>query len=178
MRVIGGSARGVRLESPASDRVRPTLDRVREALFNILGPAIQDAAFLDLFAGSGAMGIEALSRGAARAVFVDAEHAHLDLIRRNLGKAKLAERGQTVRASVPEGLTAVKGPFDYIYADPPRKFNDFNPLAEAIRSLNLLATSGQIIFETASDREFDASLAGFEQTDTRVYGRTRLTIFT
>lgn len=178
MRVIAGTARGVRLESPSGTRIRPTLDRVRESLFNILGELVQDIAFLDLFAGTGAVGIEALSRGAKCAVFVDSAANHLALVQRNLDKTKLSDSARTVRCVLPEGLGAVGGSYDIIYADPPREFTDYQTLIEALSEKNLLAESGRIILETPAGTRFDEPIGGLAPLDTRRYGDTRITIFT
>ena len=145
MRVIAGTARGVRLESPSGSKVRPTLDRVRESLFSILGESVLDVGFLDLFAGTGAVGIEALSRGAAKAVFVDSSVNHLALVQRNLAKTKLGARARTVRCSLPDRVHVIGGTFEIIYADPPRMFADYQTLLDGIQSAGLLAESGRII---------------------------------
>jgi len=131
VRVIGGSARGVRLVAPKGLDVRPTLDRVRESLFNILAPRIEGARFLDLFAGTGAVGIEALSRGAASCVFVESDRRSLDAIHRNIEAARVADRAQVCRATLPRDWNAIpkqtKG-FDIIFADPPYAFLEYEGL--------------------------------------------------
>lgn len=178
MRVIAGTARGVRLESPKDSKVRPTLDRVRESLFSILGESVLDVGFLDLFAGTGAIGIEALSRGAAHAVFVESAANHIALVQRNLEKAKLAAKARTVRCSLPDRISAVGGTFEIIYADPPRMFTDYQTLVEAIQKNGLLAESGRIILETAAKRPLGDVLGSYTAVDSRRYGDTQLTIFT
>lgn len=178
MRVIAGTARGVRLESPSGKGIRPTLDRVRESLFNILGDSVQDIAFLDLFAGTGAIGIEALSRGAKNAVFVDSVAGHLALVQRNLEKTKLSDRARTVRCALPERLGAVGGSYAIVYADPPRAFTDYQTLCESLGEKSLLAKSGRFILETRSDIRFDEPIGGLTPLETRKYGETRITIFT
>ncbi len=178
MRVIAGTARGVHLESPPGTEIRPTLDRVREALFNILGDTVQDTAFLDLFAGTGAVGIEALSRGANRAVFADHASPHIELIKRNLSKTKLIHDARTVRCKLPEQFGLIGGAFDIVYADPPRTFTSYQTLSDALLSAKLLAESGRFILETPKGCTFDESLGGLNMLDTRTYGDTRLTIFT
>ena len=102
MRVIAGTARGMRLAAPAGLRVRPTSDRVRESLFNIIAPRIEGARFLDLFAGTGANGIEALSRGAAFCSFVDQDARSLAVVRGNLEVTRLIARAQLHRCKLPE----------------------------------------------------------------------------
>jgi 16S rRNA (guanine(966)-N(2))-methyltransferase RsmD len=118
MRVIAGSARGVRL-APVPDGTRPLADRAREGLFSSLGEAVAGAAVLDLFAGTGAVGIEALSRGAARAVFVDSSLDAVRSIRENLERTKLSERAGVVRRDVARALRSDLGRFDLIFLDPP-----------------------------------------------------------
>lgn len=123
MRVIGGTDRGRRLGAPRGLKTRPTADRVRVALFDILGPAVAGARVLDLFAGTGAVGIEALSRGAARAVFVERDRAALRVLRRNLAALRLSrEHARVVAgdalAALP-GLAASEQPFDLVFLDPP-----------------------------------------------------------
>src|SRR5512137_2583278 len=119
MRVISGTAKGRTLKPVPGDGTRPITDRVKEALFNILGTDIRDARFLDLFAGTGGVGIEALSRGAKEAVFVEQGRTALETIRANLAVTKLADRARVVRADVFSFLTGTPGePFDYIYVAP------------------------------------------------------------
>jgi 16S rRNA (guanine966-N2)-methyltransferase len=120
-RVIAGSARGIRLAAPGPG-TRPLSDRVKQTMFAILDPDLPDARVLDLFAGSGAAGIEALSRGAAAATFVESDAAALRTIAENLARAHVADRGRAVRADVVgwlarEGIAAA--PFDIVFADPP-----------------------------------------------------------
>ncbi len=118
MRVVAGSARGVRL-GPVPEGIRPLSDRAREGLFSSLGEAVSGAAVLDLFAGTGAVGIEALSRGADRAVYVDSSTAAIRAIRDNLERTKLAERARVVRAEASRALRSGLGRFDLVILDPP-----------------------------------------------------------
>ncbi len=119
MRVIAGTAGGRRLVAPRGDRTRPTPDRVREALFSSLQPRLAEARVLDLFAGSGALAIEALSRGAAEATLVERARPALDAIRTNLDTAGVADRATVVAAELPGALARVDGPFDLVLLDPP-----------------------------------------------------------
>ncbi len=123
MRVIGGTAGGVRLRVPSAPRgVRPTTDAIRETLFNSLQAAVPGSRFLDLYAGAGSVGIEALSRGAAFAVFVERSRHCLKAIRQNLENTGLAERAVVVAGDVPRVLSTVcaeHGPFDIVFVDPP-----------------------------------------------------------
>lgn len=122
MRIVAGTAKGVRL-APVPAGVRPLSDRAREGLFSSLGPStVEGAAVLDLFAGTGAAGIEALSRGAARAHFVDRTPTAVAAIRRNLALTRLEERAQVIRADVIRfliGQGGTGGPYDLVFCDPP-----------------------------------------------------------
>ena len=118
MRIVAGSAGGVRL-GPVPDGTRPLSDRAREGLFSSLGEAVPGAAVLDLFAGTGAVGIEALSRGADRAVFVDSSPAAVRAVRDNLERTKLAERAMVLRAKASRALRSDLGTFELVVLDPP-----------------------------------------------------------
>ncbi len=141
MRVVAGLAGGRRLKAPAGRRVRPTSERVREALFNSLGSldAVAGATVLDLFAGTGALGIEALSRGASSATFVDADVEAVRAIKDNLAATGLAERARVVHADVFRFLSdAPPEPVDVAFADPPYAFDDW-PRLLAVLPARLVA---------------------------------------
>jgi 16S rRNA (guanine966-N2)-methyltransferase len=148
MRVIAGRFRGRKLKSPPSDRTRPTSDRLRETLFNVLAPRIEGTRFLDLCAGTGAVGIEALSRGAQHATFVDKSRQMCALIEENLRALEIGrDEFETVTAEASEFLRrhAQKGlaPFDIIYFDPPYA-------ADHYEVVNLISdTGGQLLTEDA-----------------------------
>ena len=150
MRVISGTARGMRLKTVRGGALRPTSDRVKEALFNILGPRVPGAVIWDLYAGSGAIGIEALSRGAAAALFVEKERAHREIIADNLARTKLASRaeliGQDVSLALP--LLSRQGKQAHlIFADPPYQEQNIPRLLEAVEQHGLLRNSGLIVLE-------------------------------
>ncbi|WP_343209539.1 16S rRNA (guanine(966)-N(2))-methyltransferase RsmD [Anaerolentibacter hominis] len=122
MRVIAGSARRIELKTVAGQETRPTTDRIKETLFNMLQPYLADCHFLDLFAGSGGIGIEALSRGAAHAVFVESNPSAVTCIKENLEKTRLADRAEVMSDSVMTGLRKLESRhqvYDIIYMDPP-----------------------------------------------------------
>lgn len=175
MRVIAGSARGVRLVAPKGLEIRPTLDRVREALFSILGPSVEGSLFLDLFAGSGANGIEALSRGAQKAVFVDNDPRAIAAIERNLISAKLQDRAEIKRTQLPEGLQVLAGlAFDFIFADPPYAFTGYDVLWHALNEKNLLAPGAIVIFEHSARLRLEDATADLFPYRTSIYGETAL----
>ena len=189
MRVVAGSARGRRLVAPPGNDVRPTLDRVRESLFNALGSmeALQDAVVADLFAGSGALGIEALSRGADRVTFVDSARGSIDAVEANLRTTGLGDRAAVVRSDVFDAVAgggrAVVGPLDLVLADPPYAFDRWHELLTGV--VPLLAEHAVVVAE--SDRSLggeDGELAQLlgERDGTilreRRYGGTVVTMMT
>jgi 16S rRNA (guanine966-N2)-methyltransferase len=177
VRIIAGSRKGARIFAPKGRDTRPTGDRVREAAFNLLGPGrAEGATVLDLFAGSGAMGLEALSRGAARATFVESDREACRTINRNLDKLGLG--GATVLCQ--DALTALRADaragtrYDLILVDPP--YRSFSSLQNAlIQHLpEILAPDGLLLVETAAGEEPELPLP---KRTSRRYGSARLTLF-
>ncbi|MGB2874675.1 MAG: 16S rRNA (guanine(966)-N(2))-methyltransferase RsmD [Gaiellaceae bacterium] len=177
MRIIAGSRKGARIFAPKGRETRPTGDRVREAAFNLIGPGgVDEATVLDLFAGSGAMGLEALSRGAARATFVDSDREACRTINRNLDKLGL--EGATVLCQ--DALTALRADaravsrYDLVLVDPP--YRRFSSLQNALIQLlpEILATDGLLLVETAATEEPELPLG---KRTSRRYGAARLTLF-
>lgn len=167
MRVVAGSAKGRRLQAPPGGVVRPTGDRVREAIFDILGSmgGVATLSVLDVFAGTGALGIEALSRGAAAATFVDHDPAALDALRINLVSTGLYSRGTVVNADVMSWL-ADSPKFHVAFADPPYAFDQWDELVTKMRA-------ELVVME--SDRELPAP-PGWSIGKTKHYGGTVLTL--
>ena len=166
MRVVAGELRGRRLVAPAGLDTRPTADRVRVAVFNSLDSAglLRDARVVDLFAGSGALGIEALSRGAASCLFVEKDRAALVALRENLTTLELGDRAQVVGADAVTYRGDTKG-FDLALIDPPYRFDGWAGLLGVVRADTVMAES---------DREVDAP-EGWETVRARRYGRTFIT---
>ena len=177
MRIIAGTAKGRRLFAPDNRDIRPTSDRVRENLFNILMPRIESARFLDLFCGSGATGIEALSRGAQHFTFIDHDNAALQLTRRNLELCRLSVDGHLVRASIPQGLSRQPHPFDILFADPPYAFVDYEGLLHRLIELDFAGPDSLVILETSSKTRLPEKVASLCQSQSRRYGDTALTFF-
>jgi 16S rRNA (guanine(966)-N(2))-methyltransferase RsmD len=184
-RVIAGSARGIRLVAPGQG-TRPLGDRAKQTCFAILEPDLPGAAFLDLFAGSGAAGIEALSRGAARAVFVERDRAALRAIDDNLRRTRLAgERALVIRADAPGWLAAdgpAAGPFDIAFVDPP--YDDPASLDAALRRLGdpdvvgrLLAPGGRVVAKHARQVVPRPTVGLLASERERGFGATVLTFY-
>jgi 16S rRNA (guanine966-N2)-methyltransferase len=178
MRIITGTAKGLKLKTPRGHDVRPTTDRVKESLFAILADRIVGAAVADLFAGTGNLGLEALSRGAAAAVFVDASPASIALIRDNAARARLAERAELLRkdALAAVGHFARCGrTFDLIFCDPPYNKGLAPAILEKIDAGNILRPSGVAIIEHSRHEPLSAGLVNLTISRTERYGETLLT---
>jgi 16S rRNA (guanine(966)-N(2))-methyltransferase RsmD len=181
LRIVGGSAGGRRLVAPKGG-ARPTTDRVKEALFNVLGGRIVGAAVLDLYAGSGALGIEGLSRGAARAVFVDDDPSAVDAIRENLLAAGFVADAQVTRVTAAQFVARADAAlaFDLVFLDPPYD----TPTAEvegvltALEASGLVAPGGRVVVERARTAGPPALPPTWETEFQRSYGDTLLMIAT
>lgn len=146
MRVTGGIGRGRKLKVPAGPRVRPTSDKVKQALFNILGEKIVNAVFLDLYAGAGGIGIEALSRSASRVMFVDASRDSLIIIKQNIEQTGFGARAQAVLSKAEAFLKKTSGPYDIVFLDPPYS-EKMQPLLELIAGAGVLKPDSIVIAE-------------------------------
>lgn len=144
MRVIAGSAKGTRL-APVPPGTRPLSDRAREGLFSSLGEAVEDAACADMFAGTGAVGIEALSRGAASCLFVDSSSPAIRALRENLKRTRLEGRARVVRAGVRNVLAREEGPFDLVFLDPPYEIPEHELETILATVVDLLAPNGEFV---------------------------------
>ncbi len=178
MRIIAGTLKGRRLFTPKDRTIRPTSDRVRENLFNILGNRVQNAQFLDLFCGVGACGIEALSRGADHVTFVDESREALQLVRRNLAVCDVAIQGMVIQTSLPDGLCRPMPPFHLVFADPPYTYPAYESLLAALVNHNLLLPDARVILETSRFCELPEHVSTLRKVDYRIYGDTALSIFT
>lgn len=178
MRVISGIAKGRKLKAVPGETTRPITDRVKEAVFDILGPNVRDARFLDLFAGTGSVGIEALSRGAADAVFVEKGRPALSTIRFNLEHTRLADRGRIARADVFDFLKGAPQAFDYIYIAPPQYRGLWSAALQAIDAQPAwLAEEGEIIVQIHPREYRPIALQHFEPIDERRYGSTLVVFY-
>ncbi len=173
MRVISGIAKGRKLKAVPGETTRPVTDRVKEAVFDILGTNVRGARFLDLFAGTGGVGIEALSRGAREAVFVEKGRKALDTIRFNLEHTRLSDRGRVARVDVFDFLNGAPRAFDYIYVAPPQYKDLWSATLHAIDAQPAwLDDDGEIIVQIHPREYRPIALRHFEPIDERRYGRT------
>ena len=179
VRVISGSARGLKLNTPGDDRVRPTTDRVKESMFNIIQDWVYDSQVLDLFAGSGALGIEALSRGASQAVFCDNSLDSIKIIKSNIEKARVVDRSQIVSGDFKRCLRDMEAKnqsFDMIFVDPPYYKGLFEEVLDTIRSCKILKKDGIVIVEHDAKKPI-GQVEGLEVYKEKKYGITMLTFY-
>lgn len=183
MKISGGEWRGRNLKVPPGEAVRPTQDRVRKALFSMLQFELEGTSFLDLFAGSGSVGLEALSRGAARATFVEQAPRHLACLQANLATVSAGPRSTVVRADVYAWLeafnAAVLPPFDIAFADPPYALGEEKGYARVLQILaekNVVKANGIFVAEMKVHQTPDVSPL-WDLLRDRVYGQTRLAVY-
>lgn len=177
MRVITGKARGVQLKTPDGMLTRPTTDRVKEALFSIIHFDIPGAKVLDLFGGTGQLGIEALSRGAESAVFVDAREESCRLIRENLKRTKLEQQGRVVRSDYMDYLGCCRERFDIILLDPPYAEVFLENSLKRITEIDILQSNGIIVAERPLGKELPWEFEGYSRSRDYKYGKTLLTVY-
>lgn len=178
MRIIGGKYRSrVLAEFPGED-VRPTSDRAKEALFNILALKLYGARVLDLFAGSGSLGLEALSRGAKEVVFNDFSKESLAIVKKNLNTLKIPVNGEEAKVTQADYLTCLdtaRGQFDLILIDPPYRMDYGEKALKKLAERKLLTENGVAVYER--DKPFEGEIAGLEKYDERKYGKAYMTFF-
>ncbi len=179
MRIVAGLYGGRTVEVPPTGDLRPTQDRVRESLFGILAPELGGCAFLDLFAGSGAVGIEALSRGAASATLVECDPRHAATARRNIGKFSAAG-AQVVCADAFRWIRTYAGPgFGIVFADPPYALGGeivSEDFLSTLAARGVVRPGGLFVAETAS-APLPAGISGWDMLRDRMYGKSRIRIF-
>jgi 16S rRNA (guanine966-N2)-methyltransferase len=195
VRVIAGTARGRALRAPTSPTIRPTSDLIKGVIFSLveaeaykrgfepdeegaLAAAVAWPRVLDLFAGSGALGIEALSRGATHADLVDSDVSAVRAIEANLLATDLAERGKVFRLTIEVALQRLAGPYDLVFADPP--YDDGDGIAKLVDGLarpELLSSNGVVVLEQGGTTEPPAALGGLPLANSRRHGKTRVTAY-
>lgn len=175
MRVISGTLRGRRLVAPTGLMTRPTADRIRESVFNILTGSVQAKQVLDLFAGTGALGIEALSRGAARAVFIDQAKAAVAVIRSNISHLGLDDRARVIQWNILKSLNCLASTpatFDLVFMDPPYETHAVTPALNALVACGALAPGARIVIEHSIREPLVSVMDPLTITDQRRFGKT------
>ena len=177
LRVIGGELGGRRLKGPPRSGVRPTTDRVREAMFEVLGDAVEGARVLDLYSGTGALGIEALSRGAEWCDFVEADSKACEVIRSNLMLTALVDRTHVYPMQVSRAFSRLEGPYDLVVADPPYEYDRAEAELAEVISRGLLARGGTLVVEHSQRKVWPQQVGELPQVASRRYGDTRVTFY-
>lgn len=176
MRIITGTARGIRLETLTGDVTRPTIDRVKEAIFSMIQFDIEGRSVLDLFAGSGQLGLEALSRGAEKALFCDCNNEAFEMIKTNARKTKLYEKCRILKTDYKELIRGCAGreKFDLIFLDPPYSSDYLADALKRIKNADILAENGIIVCE--SEKGEAETAEGFSVMRFAKYGRVSVTL--
>jgi len=180
MRVISGTAKGHKLKSLDGMATRPTADKIKESLFNILLPIISDTYVLDLFAGTGSIGIEALSRGAEFAVFIDKNPSAVKIIRENLIHTKLQDKSKIYNADYKKYINNIydgERAFDIIFIDPPYNKGLIIPAMQLIGEKKLLSPDGLIVVEHGKEENIPEQIGDFKAIRKQDYGRTIITFY-
>lgn len=177
MRVIAGKYKGRKLNTPSGNSIRPTTDKVKEALFSMLSNDIVESRFLDLFSGTGSIGIEALSRGARECVFCDISRESLRLLKENVNHCGIKEGVRIYAGDYRKNLMIQNDKFDIIFLDPPYDKGMLKECFRLIEECSLLNKSGLIVAEHRKEEELEEDLYGFSKLKERKYGIVKLTIY-
>lgn len=177
MRVIAGTARGKQLKTPEGALTRPTADRVKEAVFSIVQFDLPGSRVLDLFAGTGQMGIEALSRGAKDAVFIDERKDACRLVQENLKRTGFTDQAKVIQSGYLSYLKHTREQFDLIILDPPYLENYLENALKTISEIDILSDRGIIICERPAEKAFDVEFSGLTRGKDYRYGKTWITLF-
>ena len=181
MRITGGRVKGRTLSTPKGLLIRPTSDRVREAIFNILGQDLSGLSVIDIFSGTGSLGLEALSRGAGYAVFIDKLRDSIDLIKKNIDLCGYGDSGMTLRRDltrgIPWGHPFLMKQFDLVFLDPPYSKNLESPILAELSNGKRLSNGARVIAESSKAANLPPSFPNLEIMDTRIYGDTKISIY-
>ena len=175
MRIIGGTLKGRKLATIRGTIIRPTADRLREAIFNILADRVERSVVLDLFAGTGALGIEALSRGAHSAVFVDNSDSAIAILKKNVRYCAIQENATIIKWDILKNLKSIKSfdpAFDLVFLDPPYNKDCIKPVLKTLYRNGALEKGACLVIEHSDTEPVPRELPVFNITDERRYGRT------
>lgn len=180
MRVISGTAKGRPLKAVPGMGTRPTTDKVKEAIFSMIGPYFDGGTALDLFAGTGGLGIEALSRGMDRAVFIDMDKKSVDVVRENLKAAGFGDSAEVYRNEAERALKALSKrdvKFDLVFLDPPYRLKTADKLMEEMHELGLLNERAVILVEHDAEHRYPEAFGAFRSRRLALYGETAVAIY-
>lgn len=180
MRIISGSRRGKKLYAFDGRKIRPTTDRMREAIFNILSSRVKDATVLDLYAGTGTFGLEAVSRGARSAIFIDNHPDAIHLLKKNISACDMIEETRVVKWDIAHDLNCLKGilsGFELVFLDPPYDRNLVHPTLLHLHESGALQPAAHIVIEHGLDDPLPHDLDCFTRVDQRKYGKSLVSFF-
>lgn len=181
MRITGGRSRGRILLGPKGHLIRPTADRVREAIFNILGQDLSGYHVLDLFSGTGSLGLEALSRGAAYAVFIDNLNESIGLIKKNVERCGCGRSSRILMRDLTKGIpweqTFLRNKLDLVFLDPPYSKDLAPTLVAEIATEQRLSDIARIVIETGKTTDLPVNFSGLSRVHSRTYGDTKISIY-
>ena len=181
MRITGGRVKGRILSTPKGLLIRPTSDRVREAIFNILGQDLSGLSVLDIFSGTGSLGLEALSRGAGYAVFIDRLRESIDLIKKNINLCGYRDSGMILRRDLARGIPwehpLLMRQFDLVFIDPPYSKDLATPILAGLSKGKRLSNGARIVVESAKAASLPLSFPSLGMVDARAYGDTKISIY-
>ena len=180
MRIISGINKGKKLYAPEGAQVRPTGDKIKEAVFNIIGPIDEEAVVLELFAGSGSVGIEFLARGAKHCTFIDVSRKSLNYVKKNLDLCNFNNKAKIIMSDYEKAiinLSQNNEKFDYIFADPPYALNLSNNIINKVFEFDIIKSGGLLIIETdKSEKVIDNKDTSMVKYKEKIYGRTRISL--
>ncbi len=177
MRIITGSLKGRRLKTPKNDKIRPTSDKVKEAIFSMLFDEFYAEPVCDLFAGTGNLGLEALSRGASRCYFADSQKESLSIIKSNIEYCNIGDRAILLSGDYAVALQRIREKLAVIFLDPPYDANYMPSAINMIDSLDLLRDGGLIVAEHSISEKLEDSIGGFEKIKEKEYGKIAVSIY-
>ena len=177
MRIIAGDFKGRRLFAPKDSRIRPTTDKVKESIFSMVSPYLEDAVVIDLFSGTGNLGLEALSRGAVRCYFGDKSRESLELTKQNIAHCGVQDRSVPILGEYEYVLRKVRERAELIFLDPPYKEGLMEDCIEMISELSLLSADGVIVAEHGAKDHLQDELSGFMKIKEKTYGTIAISIY-
>lgn len=178
--MISGTAKGRPLKAVPGTGTRPTTDKVKEAVFSMIGPYFEGGNVLDLFAGSGGLGIEALSRGMEKGIFIDLEPKSIEVIRANLKATKLESKAEVYRNEAGRALKLLAKrayKFDVVFLDPPYRMKNADELMLAMQENDMLSENAIVVVEYDADHEYEENFGHFAQTRKTTYGDTAISVY-
>lgn len=177
MRIIAGELKGRKLTTPRDESVRPTTDKVKEAIFSMLMPYLQGSVVVDLFAGTGSLGLEAISRGAKRAYFVDRDRRSIAMVRENVKHCQVEDRAVIICSDHASGISRIHDTADIVFLDPPYKAGLMTGTLTLLSDSGLVPEGGIVVAEHGKEEQLPEAVAGFVKIKEKNYGRIAVSVY-